>query len=402
MSRRGSARTWLWCAFLAANLWVAWLAYTGPGYPLGDVYLYRWWVELGLEGGPWVGIDTSWVYPVLALAPMVLPAVGGELYPLAWLVLVGILNVLALLTLVGVRGRPRSLAAGWWWTAFLIALGPIAVGRIDSVTVPLAIIGLVFLAQRPFVAGALLAGATWMKVWPAALIAAVLVVARSRWSVLLGVVTTTAFVMTASVLLGGAAALFSFVSTQSDRGLQIEAPASAPWLWRAAAGDTASGLYYDDSILTYQVFGPGVDLLARIMTPLLAAAAVALVTIAVWLQGRGVRSEALLPPFALALVTTLIAVNKVGSPQFVTWLATVVVFGIVASRSGGPSFRGPAVLTLVIALLTQLVYPVLYGYLLSLEPVMLVILTLRNALYFVLLGWSVRAMLRAPRGRRRA
>lgn len=400
-ARVGAPRAWLWCAFVAANVWIAWLAYTGPGHPIGDVYLYAWWVELGLEGGPWVGIDTSWVYPVLALLPMTIAAVGGAHYALAWLVLMVLLNCLALAFVTGWRGKPRGLVAGWWWTAFLVAVGPIAVGRIDSVTVPLVVIAAALIARRPVAAGALLAAATWMKVWPAAIIGAALIALRQRFHILFGVLAMSAVVMVTAVALGGGAPLFSFITMQTGRGLQIEAPASAPWLWLGASGHETSGLYYDDEILTYQVFGPYADAVAAVMTPVLAVVVAAIVGLAIWLLGRGVRPEALLPSFALALVTAMIAVNKVGSPQFITWLSAAIIIGLIAQPNGTAGFRVPAALVLVIALLTQIVYPVLYGYLLALEPAMLTVLTLRNLLLFVVLGCAVRAMLRTPRTQRR-
>src|SRR5690606_27998124 len=182
----------------------AWLAYAGPGYALGDVHLYRWWIELGLEGGPLVGIDTSWVYPVLALLPMFAAAAAGlEAYAIGWLVLVVALNALALHVVVGGGAKPRSLAAGWWWTAFLVALGPIALARIDSITVPLAVIALAVLARHPFIAGVLLAAATWMKVWPAAVIAAIVLVSKARWQVVLSGAVLSLLVVLTAVLLGG-------------------------------------------------------------------------------------------------------------------------------------------------------------------------------------------------------
>jgi hypothetical protein len=39
-----------------------------------------------------------------------------------------------------------------------------------------------------------------------------------------------------------------------------------------------------------------------------------------------------LPPLVLAITTALILFNKVGSPQFVGWLAVPIVFGLVAAR----------------------------------------------------------------------
>ena len=95
---------------------------------------------------------------------------------------------------------------------------------------------------------------------------------------------------------------------------------------------------------------------------------------------------ALFPPLALALVLTLIVVNKVGSPQFTTWLAAPVILGLLVR---GRAWWFPAVLGLVIAALTQVIYPHLYEFLLVADPVMVLVLTVRNALEVVLLGWTV-------------
>ena len=97
-------------------------------------------------------------------------------------------------------------------------------------------------------------------------------------------------------------------------------------------------------------------------------------------------------PLALALVTAFIVFNKVGSPQFESWLAVPVVFGLVMARLGGRAFRTPAVLVLVIATLTQAIYPYLYNYVLSVNYVMLIVLTSRNLLLIVLFAWAMTAV----------
>lgn len=395
------ARVWLLVAFIAVNVTISWLALVGEGHPLGDVYLYQWWVQQGASGGPWVGFDEAWVYPVLALLPMTIAFIGGsDGYVVAWVALIVLLNCSALAVLLSTAKPQRALRAGWWWTVFLLLLGPIAVGRIDSVTVPVAIIALCMLATRPFLAGVLLAVATWIKVWPAAIIAAIVVASRSRWVVVAGGAVVTAVIVASTILLGGGEVLLSFITQQTDRGLQIEAPVSAPWLWAGALGAPNAGLYYDDDLLTYQIRGPGADAVAQMMTPILAVAVAAILVLALWLQRRGARPEALLPSLVLAFVVAFIAINKVGSPQFITWLAAPIIFGLVSSTSVGPasarSFRTPAVIALVIAGLTHFVYPYLYGYLLDLEVFMVAVLTLRNVLLFVLLGWAIAAMVRTP------
>jgi len=105
-----------------------------------------------------------------------------------------------------------------------------------------------------------------------------------------------------------------------------------------------------------------------------------------------------LAPLALALVTAFIAFNKVGSPQYITWLAVPIILGLVSARSGGLSFRSPAILVAVLAFLTQLIYPYFYSDLLNLNLLMLMVMSAKNVLLFVLLGWAVAALWNAARG----
>jgi uncharacterized protein with PQ loop repeat len=72
-----------------------------------------------------------------------------------------------------------------------------------------------------------------------------------------------------------------------------------------------------------------------------------------------------------------------------------VVIGLVADRAKGTTaFRVPATLVTIIAVLTQLIYPYFYNSLLSLNPVMLITLSTRNLLLFVLLGWTLETLFR--------
>jgi hypothetical protein len=98
--------------------------------------------------------------------------------------------------------------------------------------------------------------------------------------------------------------------------------------------------------------------------------------------------------FALAALTgvlDLIVFNKVGSPQFMIWLAVplvaLVYFGI--NKSKVALAIGAAIL-----LLTQLVYPVFYIELLGLEIMPLWLLTIRNLLLVALLVWAKSQLLK--------
>ncbi|MDQ1575162.1 MAG: hypothetical protein QOH55_312 [Microbacteriaceae bacterium] len=380
----------LWIAFLLVHLLLGYLCLRGPGMPFGDVYLvYKPWALLAQSGSQVVGIQTDWVYPIGALVPIVAPLIfGAKLYTGSWLMMVLVLDAAAFAILTIGRHR-RNLIAAWWWVGFLLLLGPIALARLDSVSVPIVIIALLWLGLRERLAAVLITIATWIKVWPAAILLSVFVALRSRWRVLGAIVGTSLVIVILALTFGSGAHVLSFITMQTTRGLQIEAPISVPWMWEAAFHVPGSFVYYDRTLLTFQVAGPGSETASSLMTPLLAVAVIAVLLIGV----RAVRHHApvarMLPALTLALVATLIAFNKVGSPQYITWLAAPVLLGLVYQ---GRAFRTPAVLVAVTAALTQAFYPYLYDLILTVNPVMLLVLTARNLLLFVILGWALMAL----------
>lgn len=389
-----SNRIVLWIAFVLVHFWLGMLGLYSPGLPLGDVTLvYKVWTDQALVAHFWVGINTVWVYPIGAIVPMIAAfALGPTLYTSTWISMVMLLDALAFATITGwYRSRGRADVA-WWWLGFLLLLGPIALGRIDSVTIPLGIVGVLLVAKRPAVASIILTIAMWVKVWPAALIGAIVIASKRRWQVAATALATSAGVIAIALSFGSGGNVLSFITQQTGRGLQVESPIATFWLWQAAAGVPGTFVYYSTQILTFQVEGNGVAIAAALMTPLLAVAVLGVVALGIWATRRGVAATTLLAPLALALVVTLIAFNKVGSPQFMTWLAVPVILGL-ATR--GRAFRFPAGVALALAALTQLVYPYLYTELLRLNPALLLVISVRNALLFVLLGWAVRAVVRS-------
>lgn len=390
----------LWGAFVLVHLVLGLICLTHPSLPMGDVTLvYAFWMRQGIEAGIWVGLDTQWVYPLFAIVPMVLSAVfGWTFYASTWVTLALVVDAVAFAVLLH-RGRPHRSTAGaaWWWIAFLAAVGPVALGRIDTFATAVAIMGVLVIVGRPVLGAVLLTVGAWIKVWPAALVAGAVIVLRSRLTVLAAAAATTAVVLAVGFLLGGGVSLLSFITQQTGRGLQIESPLAMLAMW-AAWADAGTTIYYDRSILTYQLSGPGTEFAAALSTPLLALATLGLALLGVRGVRRGRAPQHVLPPLLLALTTALMLFNKVGSPQFAGWLAVPVLFGLVTARhDGGASFRVPAILALFIAALTHAVYPYDYGRLLGLDTAVLVTLTARNALYLVLFAWAVVALLRAIR-----
>lgn len=395
----------LWSAFILAHLWLGLLNLYGSGLPLGDVTIvYKFWSDQVFYADFWVGIDSAWVYPILAIFPMLGSAVlGPGLYASTWLTMIMVFDAVAFASIIGWRRRARRAAAAWWWIGFLVLLGPIALGRIDTVTVALGIVAVSVVARRPWLAALVLAIAAWVKVWPAALVGAMIVAPRvgeirDRWRTLVIALGVSVVVMAGALAFGGGANVLSFVTQQTGRGLQVEAPISTIWLWRAFARAPGTFVYYDQQILTWQVAGDDVGIVSGLMTPIMALAVVAVVLVAVLAMRRGAEPAVVLAVLSLALVAALIAFNKVGSPQFIGWLAVPVVLGLsTRSPDGRWWFAVPAALSAVTAVLTQAIYPYLYGWLLGLHPLMLVVLTARNALVFVLLGWAVHALWTAAR-----
>jgi hypothetical protein len=360
--------------------------------PLGDVFLvYKPWAQLAAQGTSIVGIDTDWVYPLVAIVPIMLPLLlGPENYTGGWLTMVLLLDAGAFAVLI-IGRDPRRIKAAWWWLAFLALLGPIAVGRLDSVSVALAIVGLLWLSLNERAAVVMLAIATWIKVWPAALIAAAIIALRSRWRILAIAAVTSLVIVIVALTFGSGMHVLSFITMQTGRGLQIEAPVSTIWMWQAALGVPGSFVYYDRELLTFQVTGEGTATASSLMSPLLAVAVVVVVLIGVRAVRRGGPVTRILPELSLGFVAAFIAFNKVGSPQYVSWLAAPVLIGLVYQGRG---FRTPTILVTVTAGLTQLIYPFFYDYVLTVQPAILVVLTVRNLMFFVILGWALIALWR--------
>lgn len=406
--RRAALRRWLggraalWTAFVVVHGLVVWLNLEAPGLPMGDVTgVYRIWAENAAHGWLRMGIDAPWVYPILAFAPMAAALVFGQAYVAqTWLAIVVLLDAIAFSILIGraTLSRPRRLAA-WWWLAFIALLGPIALGRIDAITVPFAITGLLWAAGRPRVAATLLTIGAWVKVWPAALIAALVIAARRRLEVVTVAVVLSIGILGVSLLAGSGMNAIGFIAEQAGRGLQIEAPAAVFWLWQIVAGSRSVRIVYDRDILTFQIAGPGADAAAAVTTPLMIVGVLVVVVLGVRAARRGAPIGRLLAPLSLAFVVVLMLANKVGSPQFVTWLAAPVVLGVVLRPA---RFLVPAALAAAVALFTQIIYPYWYGWLLIANPAFVFLLTVKVALLVALLAWALRAVWQAGSRRNEA
>ena len=392
-----TARTRLWLAFVVVHLVLCALNLWGPGLPLGDVTeTYVAWARNAQLGLGRMGIDQAWVYPILAFVPMAMSLYVPFLsYGQAWLLIVSVLNAAGFWLLLGRGVLTRSrCAAAKWWLVFLILLGPIALGRIDAVTVPFAIAGLLWALGRPRLSSALLTVGAWIKVWPAAVLAGLFITSRRRWHVLWVAMTISALVSAASLAAGAGWNTFGFVAQQAGRGLQVESLGAIPFLWAIVLGSADHAVVYNRDILTFEVIGPGTGWVASLLTPLMLAAVVIVAGLGLLATWRGARTARVLPELALGLTMALIVTNKVGSPQYISWLAPVVIYGIVIARS---RFGVPAGLALAIAAITQVIYPYLYPYLLDAAWWQVIFITIRAVLEIWVVVWVARSLWSAAR-----
>lgn len=381
-----SNATLVWVAFSVSHLWLLILNLSiRPGTYSDVTGVYRFWFDQALRGNV-VGVDQDWVYPLLAWLPIAISgAAGTALYGLTWFILVTLLDAVAVWLLLG-RNHGVLLAAVY--IGLQAMLGPISVGRLDSITVPMVVMAMLAARDRQvFSAGLLLTVAAWIKVWPGVLYLAMLTVRARDWGkrLLLAGLTVSVPTVVIALLLGSGTNVFSFVGEQGARGLQVESVAATPFLWLSAR--QSAQVYFDDDILTYQVAGPGVDAVAAFMTPLLVIVVVGILVCG-WLAARrGAALHELLTYLGLALVTALIVFNKVGSPQFVMWLIPVA---ICLAATGWQRHAMHLAMIGCICLLTQAVYPWEYAAVLDATGFGLLLVTTRNVLEVLLLvmaGW---------------
>jgi hypothetical protein len=357
--------------------------------PLNDVLLYGYWLQQMQFGEPIFGIAQDFVYPYPSLLPMwIAKLLGGSAgIIVGWTSMVALLNSIAIgfLTSWG-RGGKRAMFAGVFWVGYLLLLGPAGIGRIDAIAAAIAVFGLVaFSKDRIALAVSLFTFGAWIKIWPFALaLSSFIADAKKRAMTIAALSVVGAFGIFA-IAAGGNASVFSFVSKQGNRGIQVESPIAMIWIWAAKLGTPNTGIYYDKEIITNQVYGQFVQEISNLMTPVMFLA----IGITVWLSVRASRAGAsrnhVFAISALTAVLDLIVFNKVGSPQFMSWLAVpmiaLILFGI-------ERLWIPTAGLLLIAVTTNLVYPLAYMDLMGLGSFSVSLLTIRNALLIFMLVYA--------------
>lgn len=380
----------VWWGFAVVHLYfLGWMAsFFLSGDTFSDTEQYRQWAMDGYNPDSLDGKISPWVYPVLAQIPIFLAGIAGpDLYLLVWFLIITALNAIGLAFLTRGPRRVKGIAPAWWWLFFTIFMGYLSFARVEGITAPIVLIALLYAAERPVVAGVLLSVATWIKVAPAAVLVPIIIASRKRLQVLASGVAVTAVVGLGTWLTGGLPHILDFLTNQGERGMQLEATFSTPWVWLSVFNIAGSKMADNTAINSTEVYGPGASVAAFLMQPLLILAAVVAAVLLIRALNRGAEREELFLEGALMMTTAFIVFNKVGSPQFIIWLAPVIIAGLTHDWD---RWKVPAALLMGIAVTTFVIYPLFYTPLIHAHPVMATILTTRNVLLVVLLWWSVK------------
>jgi len=266
-------------------------------------------------------------------------------------------------------GRHVGPSAALWWAFFTFLVGPLVWYRFDVVPAVLAASALLVVANRPGVAGGLVAVGAALKLWPALLVAGLWGDRAGRWRTWLGFGATGLALVVVSLVAGGWQRLISPLGWQGDRGLQIESVWATPLMVNALFHPARYQVGFS-AYNAYEIFGPGVPTMLVLSSVATVLGGVAIIVLAV----RAWRSPGYSPAAAALIMTTVVAVmittNKTFSPQYIVWLggplAVLALTPRPAHRDDGR--RTLLVLGLVLAALTQLVYPLTYGWLATTDP----------------------------------
>ena len=353
-------------------------------FVVGDVYYYHRKINALFSAG----LDrTLYEYPTPVVWILWLPygaSLGNRVgYLVAFIIFMLVLDALFTYALWRSAGQRHGTGIDFW-LIFVPLIGPLSYLRFDMLPAVLAGGALLAARRKPWVTGALTGLGAAIKLWPALLIGAFMSYRADRRPAGIAFVVVGFGLALISLIFGGWLRLISPLTWQSDRGLQIESIWATPlMLARAVKPDywTVDMSRYQ----AYEIFGSGVEawvMISNIAT-LFGLALIILLTI------RAFRYDGSTPVaigfVIVAIVAIMTITNKTLSPQYLLWLggpmAALLAFRPQALPGEQPAINRMAGQLLILALLTQLVYPLLYDSYLGLQGhVMIIIATIVTAI----------------------
>ncbi len=311
-----------------------------------------------------------------------------DLFMFSFVIVIFLLDVLANFLLWRFSGVLSAL----YWTVFVYACGPLLWFRIDMIPALAVLLSLVLVGSKKpknFWSGGAIAIGAATKLWPAMLVAPLLGRTKTANQRFLGFLIVGGGLGLTSLLVSGWDRSISALTWQSDRGLQIESlPAS--YLMGKRAFGSADILWVElSNYNAWEIKGLGTEIWLAVSNIALVVTMILTAVLAALLISRNHKLENtkwLLVCLTLSMVAITLAVicaNKTFSPQYIIWLAGPLA--ILANLEVDHLKVGAnwlAILGLLAALLTQLVYPLNYQGLLNPNPDLFstLILLIRNTI----------------------
>src|SRR3954454_4529414 len=263
------------------------------------------------------------------------------------------------------RRHDRALE---FWLVFGLLIGPLAYLRFDILPAVLAGVALLVARRRPWVTGSVTGLGAAVKLWPALLVGAFLAHRPTRRPTAWGFVLVGFGLALVSLVTGGWSRLVSPLTWQSDRGLQIESIWATP-VMVARALSPSDWLVDISKYQAYEVFGPGVGTLLLLSTLATVLGLAVIVALLVRAYRHPQPSAVAIGLVILATVAVMTITNKTLSPQYLLWLGGPKAAPLLLRRDDTADEQRAvgrlARQLLALALLTHLLYPLLYAGLLG-------------------------------------
>jgi len=401
---RRVALAWLGTRLLLMLWATTVLPWFSHGSVVGDVEIYRGWAHI-LARGSYPVHDTDWQYPPAAALVFLVPQVFTHLgisYIVGFFFFALLADLAVFLLLLGHAHRNAvadeaqpHLTGVWAWIVCGFAIGPLLLMRYDVIVTALAVAGLIAPARsvkvRWALRGALLGLGAMVKVWPGALVLGLPPKGPGRRAFGWAVGTAIASTVILSLSMTGA---LSFLSGQSNRGIEVESVLASPFMVASWFGYPVKVVHLYGS---FQISGPGISAVAS-FAELLTVAGVCIV---LWWRLMRFRPRCWTPGLmydtAFAVLLVLVITSRVLSPQYLVWLLGLA--SIVLTENG-PVRRGtvmarPACLIVFCALITQIEFPLLFGEVMLAQFWGTMLVALRNLILVIACVQALRALWQA-------
>lgn len=345
--------------WLGSRVLLIWIWLVAEFIATGDVrYYFSKIANLGSVGLS----DTFYEYPTpvtwILSIPYLLSGGNETGYVVAYIGFMIIIDAAFTIALWR-AGGDRPGRAVYFWLIFVVCVGPLTYLRFDLIPAVLAGGALLALRRVPALAGVLTGIGAAIKLWPALLIAALAAPRAGRRPALIGFAAAGFGLALISLVAGGWQRLISPLGWQSGRGLQIEAIWATP-LMLARLADPTTWTIEMSPFQAFEVFGPGNEIMIIISN--VATVLGLAVIVALCVRGYRVAEPSVLGIglLLIAIVAIMIVTNKTFSPQYLLWLGGPVAALGVLHRGDRPLLDRLGISVLALAVLTHLIYPVLY------------------------------------------